>query len=87
MTILTVRHLTTYAYAAPVRLGEHRMMLRPRDSNDSGCLNASLDIEPRPRRLRWIHDVFDNCVAIADFAGETRRLTVENRITLEHIAS
>ncbi len=87
MTILTVRHLTTYAYAAPVRLGEHRMMLRPRDSNDQRLLNARLDIEPRPHRLRWIHDVFDNCVAIADFVGETRSLRVENTITLEHIAS
>ena len=86
MTILTVRHLTTYSYAAPVRLGEHRMMLRPRDSNDQRLLKASLEIEPRPHRLRWIHDVFDNCVAIADFGGETRRLEVENNITLEHIA-
>jgi transglutaminase-like putative cysteine protease len=86
MTILTVRHLTTYSYAAPVRLGEHRMMLRPRDSNDQRLLKASLEIEPRPHRLRWIHDVFDNCVAIADFSGETRRLNVENNITLEHIA-
>ncbi len=87
MTILTVRHLTTYAYAVPVRLGEHRMMLRPRDSNDQRLLNARLDIEPRPHRLRWIHDVFDNCVAIADFVGETRGLSVDNTITLEHIAS
>ncbi|MGA8714700.1 MAG: transglutaminase N-terminal domain-containing protein, partial [Roseiarcus sp.] len=86
MTILTVKHMTTYSYASPVRLGEHRMMLRPRDSNDQRLLKASLDIEPRPHRLRWIHDVFDNCVAIADFAGETRRLKVENNITLEHIA-
>ena len=86
MTILTVRHLTTYSYAAPVRLGEHRMMLRPRDSNDQRLLKSSLEIAPRPRRLRWIHDVFDKCVAIADFAGETRRLVVENNITLEHIA-
>ncbi len=43
MTILTVRHLTTYSYAAPVRLGEHRMMLRPRDSNDQRLLKASLE--------------------------------------------
>ena len=86
MTILTVRHLTTYSYASPVRLGEHRMMLRPRDSNDQRLLKASLEIEPRPHCLRWIHDVFDNCVAIADFVGETRRLVVENNITLEHIA-
>ncbi len=87
MTILTVRHVTTYAYAAPVRLGEHRMMLRPRDSNDQRLLNARLDIEPHPHRLRWIHDVFDNCVAIAEFVGETRSLRVENSITLEHIAA
>jgi transglutaminase-like putative cysteine protease len=86
MTILTVKHLTTYSYKSPVRLGEHRMMLRPRDSNDQRLLKANLDIEPHPHRLRWIHDVFDNCVAIADFAGETRRLAVENNITLEHIA-
>ena len=86
MTILTVKHLTTYSYASPVRLGEHRMMLRPRDSNDQRLLKAGLDIEPRPHRLSLIYDVFDNCVAIADFAGETRRLRVENNITLEHIA-
>jgi transglutaminase-like putative cysteine protease len=87
MAILTVKHVTTYSYASPVRLGEHRMMLRPRDSNDQRLLKANLAIEPRPHRLRWIHDVFDNCVAIAEFSGETRRLEVENTITLEHIAS
>jgi transglutaminase-like putative cysteine protease len=85
MTILSVNHVTTYAYAAPVRLGEHRMMLRPRDSADQRLLNATLDIKPKPTRLRWIHDVFDNCVAIADFEGKTTRLEVKNSITLEHI--
>ena len=85
MTILSVNHVTTYAYAAPVRLGEHRMMLRPRDSADQRLLNAKLEIEPKPKRLRWIHDVFDNCVAIADFEGKTTRLEVVNNITLEHI--
>jgi transglutaminase-like putative cysteine protease len=84
MTILTVKHVTTYAYGAPVRLGEHRMMLRPRDSNDQRLLDATLDIEPRPQNLRWIHDVFDNCVAIANFAGNTRSLRVESNIALEH---
>jgi transglutaminase-like putative cysteine protease len=85
MTILSVRHLTSYAYRAPVRLGEHRMMLRPRSSNDQRLLSASLAIAPEPRRLRWIHDVFDNSVAIADFASDTRELQVESRMVLEHI--
>lgn len=69
MTILTVRHVTHYAYRAPVRLGEHRMMMRPRDSNDQRLLSAQLTIDPEPFRLHWIHDVFDNCVAVADFAA------------------
>jgi hypothetical protein len=34
MTILTVRHITTYHYKQPVSFGEHRMMLRPRESHD-----------------------------------------------------
>ncbi len=85
MTILSVNHVTTYAYEVPVRLGEHRMMLRPRDSADQRLLNEKLVIEPKPKRLRWIHDVFDNCVAIADFEGRTTRLRVENYIALEHI--
>jgi transglutaminase-like putative cysteine protease len=84
MSILTVKHVTTYSYAVPVRLGEHRMMLRPRDSNDQRLLDATLDIDPPPQSLRWIHDVFDNCVAIANFAGVTASLRVENNLTLEH---
>jgi Bacterial transglutaminase-like N-terminal region len=28
MTILTVRHITTYQYKQPVSFGEHRMMLQ-----------------------------------------------------------
>lgn len=84
MAILTVKHVTTYSYAAPVKLGEHRMMLRPRDSNDQRLLNATLDIQPRPQSLRWVHDVFDNCVAIASFTGMTQSLRVENNLALDH---
>jgi transglutaminase-like putative cysteine protease len=84
MPVFSVNHVTTYSYALPVRLGEHRMMLRPRDSNDQRLLDARLDIDPPPQRLRWIHDVFDNCVAIADFSGATRQLRVASVITVAH---
>jgi transglutaminase-like putative cysteine protease len=84
MTILAVNHVTTYAYARPVGLGEHRMMLRPRDSYDLRLLRSTLEIDPRPQRLRWLHDVFDNCVTLATFAGQTRRLRVESDMTLDH---
>jgi transglutaminase-like putative cysteine protease len=84
MPILTVNHVTTYAYSSPVGLGEHRMMLRPRDSYDQRLISATLDIEPRPHSLTWMHDVFDNCVAIASFTGQTRRLRFESNVTLDH---
>src|ERR1700678_566744 len=34
MPILSVKHVTPYRYRQPVALGEHRMMLRPRDDDD-----------------------------------------------------
>src|SRR5712691_13345167 len=65
MQLLTVRHITSYRYKQPVAFGEHRMMLRPRDSYDQKLLEAKLAITPEPLDIRWVHDVFGNCVAIA----------------------
>src|SRR5215210_1799755 len=84
MTIFSVRHRTTYRYKQPVGFGEHRMMFRPRDSYDQRLLEASLEIEPRPAHLHWMHDVFGNCVAIARFEGKARELTFDSRISLDH---
>jgi hypothetical protein len=42
MPSLTVRHVTTYRYRQPVAFGEHRMMLRPRDSHGQRAIEASL---------------------------------------------
>ena len=67
MRLLTVRHVTTYSYSEPVQFGEHRMMFRPRASHDLRLLHSQLDIWPQPLELRWLHDVFDNSVAIATF--------------------
>lgn len=85
MSVLTVRHVTTYRYADPVGLGEHRMMFRPRESHDLRLIAAHLDIAPRPMQLRWVHDVFDNSVAVATFAGQTTELRFDSTVTLEHI--
>jgi transglutaminase-like putative cysteine protease len=47
----------------------------------------TLSISPRPSSLHWLHDVFDNSVAIATFAGATDELRFESEVTLEHDAS
>ena len=86
VSILTVRHVTTYTYRQPVAFGEHRMMLRPREGYDQRLLDARLDITPKPEQLRWVHDVFGNSVAVARFAGRARELRFESVVRLDHLA-
>ena len=87
MAVIKVRHVTTYRYKQPVSFGQHRMMLRPRDSYDQKLLDSSLEITPAPVALRWVHDVFGNCVAIAQFAGRAAELRFESVIRLDHSAT
>src|SRR5688500_14592976 len=87
MALLTVRHATVYRYREPVDLGEHRMMFRPRDSHDLRLIETRLVITPRPADLRWLHDSFDNSVAIATFDESTSRLSFESTVALEHFES
>jgi transglutaminase-like putative cysteine protease len=84
MRLLTVRHVTIYRYAEKVRFGEHRMMFRPRESHDMRLVATRLDIVPRPTDLRWLHDVFDNSVAIATFGESSAELRFDSTVTLEH---
>ena len=71
MKLLTVHHATTYRYSAPVTFGQHRLMLRPRDSHDLRLVDAELALSP-PGTLRWMHDVFGNSVALVDFEAAGR---------------
>jgi transglutaminase-like putative cysteine protease len=85
VSFLTVRHLTVYRYSKPVGLGEHRMMFRPRESHDLKLLKTKLKITPAPASLRWLHDVFDNSVAVAAFDGLTSQLRFDSTVKLEHV--
>jgi len=84
MSNLTVRHVTLYRYSEPVKLGEHRMMFRPRESYDLKLLSTSLAITPHPVRIRWLHDVFDDSIAIAEFDGSATELRFESVVSLQH---
>jgi hypothetical protein len=57
-------------------------MLRPRDSHDLRLLAATLEIDPAPASLRWLHDVFGNSVAVASFTEEAALLKIESRLDL-----
>jgi transglutaminase-like putative cysteine protease len=83
MTILRVRHVTTYSYAAPVRFGPHKIMFRPRDSQDQRLVSADIKVTPKAD-LHWIHDVFGNCITIAEITEAATELRIETSIALDH---
>ena len=84
MAILQIRHLTTYRYRKPVRFGEHRLMVRPKESYDQRVLSMSLNISPEPVEVRNVHDVFGNCVGIVNFDRPADTLSFESLVLLEH---
>ncbi|HUI12045.1 MAG TPA: transglutaminase family protein [Xanthobacteraceae bacterium] len=86
MTVLNVRHTTVYRYGRPVALGDHRLMLRPRDSHDLRLIQTNLTVSP-PASVRWMHDVFGNSVAIASFREPAAELRIESSLVLETFAS
>jgi transglutaminase-like putative cysteine protease len=83
MTILNVLHRTRYRYARQVSFGPHRLMMRPRDSHDLRLIDTSLTIDPQAS-VRWLHDVFGNSVAIAEFAEPADELLVVSSFRAEH---
>ncbi len=82
MQTLIVDHRTEYRYRRPVRFGEHRLMIRPRDSHDLRLVDSTITIAPTAE-IRWQHDVFGNSVALATFNTSADRLVFESRITVE----
>ena len=86
LTILEVRHTTSYRYCRPVQFGDHRLMLRPRDSHDLRLIQTDLNISP-PASLCWHHDVFGNSIAIASFREPASELRIESNLRLETYAT
>jgi transglutaminase-like putative cysteine protease len=78
---IQITHATRYRYLRPVRLGPHRLMLRPRDSFDVRLLRTGLTLSP-PARLTWMHDAYSNSVAIATFDHETDELSIVSELVL-----
>jgi transglutaminase-like putative cysteine protease len=86
MPRVRIRHVTRYAYRAPVGLTRHRLMVRPRDSHDLRLHEATLAVSPAPASTRWAHDVFGNSVCLLDWAPEARaeQLEIVSELDLTH---
>jgi len=82
MTVLNIKHRTTYRYRTAVSLGPHRLLLRPRESRDVRLVSYELTITPRAT-VAWAYDVFGNAVASAVFQGQTDQLEIISSARLE----
>jgi transglutaminase-like putative cysteine protease len=80
--LLNIEHTTVYRYTRPVQFGTHRVLVRPLEGHDVQIRSSSLLIEP-VHRIRWIHDIFDNSIALVDFTELADELRVESRLTVE----
>lgn len=80
---LNIVHITSYEYAAPVAFGPHRLMLRPAEGHDVQITASRLAISPE-HRIRWIHDVFQNSVALVEFTAPAAELRIESGATVTH---
>lgn len=74
---LNIHHRTTYHYHEPVRLGPHRLMLRPRESRDLRVISNNVAVTPAAV-VTWAHDVSANAVATAVFRTMADHLVIDS---------
>ena len=84
MTVLTVRHITTYRYKQPVGFGEHRMMLQPRESADQHVIKSKIEISPKPLAFDRSEDLFGNVVHRAEFGSRSATLQFKSTMSVDH---
>ena len=85
MPLVSIRHRTTYRYRNPGAFGEHRIRFRPLESHDQRIVSAELVVTPEPELLRYVHDVFGNCIGVARFEGRSEVLSFDSRVWLNHV--
>ncbi len=75
--ILSIYHKTRYTYREPVRFGVHRALIRPMEGHDLKIRSSGLSVSPS-HKIRWAHDVFNNCVALVEFTEPSDELVIES---------
>ena len=79
---IRIQHRTTYSYTVPVHLGQHRIMVRPREGHDLHIESSALEITPA-HTIRWMRDVNGNSLAKVDFSEPTDQLVIYSELLLE----
>ena len=81
MKRIRILHRTKYQYRAPVTLGLHRALLRPREGHDLQIETALLDVAPLAS-VRWARDVYGNSIAVMSFPEPASQLSITSDVTV-----
>lgn len=82
MARLAIRHETFYGYERPVSFGQHRLLVRPRDSHAIRVGDALLTVSP-PGEIRWVYDALGNSVCCFTPQGESTGLSIISELVIE----
>jgi len=75
-------HRTYYNYSSNVTLGEHSLLLRPRENHALRIESFVLKTTPASK-IFWHRDIEDNSVAIAHFSELTSQLVIESEVIIQ----
>src|SRR5271155_2232624 len=78
---ISIKHRTTYRYAAPVKFGEHKILIRPREGHDVHIESSILEIHPA-HNIRWMRDVNGNSIAKVAFTEKAAQLDFYSELLL-----
>ena len=82
--IFDITHTTHYRYAKSVRLGDHLVQFRPRDSHDLRVLATDMRVTPIPVDIRMFQDAYSNSIAIIQPQSPAVELEVVCFSSVEH---
>jgi transglutaminase-like putative cysteine protease len=81
MKQIRILHQTAYFYRAPVQLGPHRALMRPREGHDLQIVAAKLEITPQAH-VRWLRDIYGNSITVLTFGEPTQQFSLQSDITV-----
>lgn len=74
-------HTTRYYYSGPVSFGQHRLVMRPRESYHQRLSKIEITTQPR-NEIKWSEDIFGNMVATLEFPDMARELDITSRFSV-----
>jgi transglutaminase-like putative cysteine protease len=74
-------HITRYSYSGPVLFGNHRLVMRPRESYHQRLEKIEITTSP-PSEISWTEDIFGNMVATLNFLEAGPELAITSRFSV-----